>query len=97
MKPSAILINTCRGPVIDEKELVFALENNAITGAGLDVTDPEPPLPDNPILTMDNVVVTPHRSSAVLEAAEKAQLFAIKNAIRVAKGCDPQSVVPVDW
>jgi len=97
MKPSAILINTCRGPVIDEKELVFALENNAITGAGLDVTDPEPPLPDNPILTMDNVVVTPHRSSAVLEAGEKAQRFAIQNAIRVAKGCDPQSVVPVDW
>ena len=65
-------------------------------GAGLDVTDPEPPLPDNPLLHMGNVVVTPHRSSAVPEAGEKAQRFAIQNAIRVARGYDPLSVVAVD-
>ncbi|MEE2885349.1 MAG: NAD(P)-dependent oxidoreductase [Chloroflexota bacterium] len=97
MKSSAILVNTCRGPVVDEKELVFALENNTITGAGLDVTDPEPPLPNNPLLNMDNVVLTPHRSSAVPEAGKKAQRFAIQNAIRVAEGCEPQSIVPVDY
>lgn len=96
MKSSAILINTCRGAVIDEKELILALKTHSITGAGLDVTDPEPPLPDNPLLQMDNVIVTPHRSSAVPEAGDKARRFAIHNALGVAMGDDPMSVVPVE-
>ncbi len=96
MKPSAILINTCRGPVVDEPALVTALRDGAIMAAGLDVTDPEPPDAGNPLLRMDNVVITPHRSSAVPEAGEKSRAFAVQNAARVAMGGEPLSVVPVD-
>ena len=96
MKPSAILINTCRGPVVDESALVTALRDGTIMAAGLDVTDPEPPDPGNPLLQMDNVVITPHRSSAVPEAGEKSRAFAVQNAARVAIGGEPLSVVPVE-
>ena len=96
MKPSAILINTCRGPVVDEPALVAALRDGTIMAAGLDVTDPEPPDPGNPLLQMDNVVITPHRSSAVPEAGEKSRAFAVQNAARVAMGEEPLSVVPVE-
>ena len=60
MKKEAVIINTCRGKVIDEKALCHALKNNIITGAGLDVLEEEPPDKDNPILTLGNILVTPH-------------------------------------
>lgn len=60
MKRNAILVNTSRGPVVDEKALIDALKNRIIGGAALDVTDPEPPEKDNPLLQMENVIVTPH-------------------------------------
>ncbi len=60
MKRNAILVNTSRGPVVDEKALIDALKNGIIGGAALDVTDPEPPEKDNPLLQMENVIVTPH-------------------------------------
>jgi|EP01043_Picozoa_sp_COSAG02_P071359 D-3-phosphoglycerate dehydrogenase len=60
MKCTAIFINTCRGGVQDEAELLAALTQGEIAGAGLDVLEEEPPSPDNPLLNMDNVVVTPH-------------------------------------
>jgi D-3-phosphoglycerate dehydrogenase len=63
MKPSAYLINTSRGPVIQEAALVRALKEGWIAGAGLDVFETEPTPPDNPLLTMSNVVVTPHTAS----------------------------------
>jgi D-3-phosphoglycerate dehydrogenase len=63
MKPHAILINTSRGPVIDEEALIAALTNGQILAAGLDVTEKEPIDPDNPLLTMPNVIVTPHIAS----------------------------------
>lgn len=63
MKPDAILINTCRGPVVDEPALIEALQNKHILAAGLDVTEKEPIDADNPLLKMENVVVTPHMAS----------------------------------
>ena len=64
MKPTAVVINTARGSIIDEVDLIQALKDNTIAGAGLDVLEKEPPDGSNPLLTMPNVVVTPHVASA---------------------------------
>ena len=64
MKPSSIIINTARGPIIDEQALIDALETGAIAGAGLDVLEQEPPSTENPLLHMENVLVSPHVASA---------------------------------
>lgn len=63
MKPSAVLINASRGGVVDEAALVRALEEQTIAGAALDVFDPEPPRPDNPLFSMDQVVLSPHNAA----------------------------------
>lgn len=67
MKRTAVLINTARGPLVDEKALAQALQNGTIFAAGLDVTDPEPPLPDNPLLRLPNVIISPHVASATVQ------------------------------
>ena len=64
MKPTALFINTGRGPTVDESALVKALQEGWIAGAGLDVLEQEPPVPGNPLLTMDNVILTAHVASA---------------------------------
>jgi D-3-phosphoglycerate dehydrogenase len=64
MKPSALFINTGRGPTVDEGALVKALQEGWIAGAGLDVLEQEPPVPTNPLLRMDNVILTAHVASA---------------------------------
>jgi glyoxylate reductase len=66
MKPTAVLVNTARGPIIDHKALHEALRSRRIFAAGLDVTDPEPPTADDPLLKLPNIVIAPHIASATV-------------------------------
>lgn len=66
MKPTSVFINTARGPVVNQQDLVTALKNGIIFAAGLDVTDPEPPSPDDPLLRLPNLIVAPHIASATV-------------------------------
>ncbi len=93
MKDTALLINTCRGPVIDEEALIDALENGEIWGAGLDVFEQEPVDPQNPLLKMDNVVVAPHIAGKSYESYPRRIEFAFNNMDRVWRGGGPESVV----
>ena len=68
MKPTAYLINTARGSIVDETALIRALEEGQIGGAGLDVSDPEPESPDSKLFQMDNVIITPHVAASTQEA-----------------------------
>lgn len=86
MKSSAIFINTSRGQVHNEIDLIAALRNQEIWGAGLDVTNPEPMEKDNPLLFMENAAVTPHIGSATVEARNRMSVFAAKNIIALYKG-----------
>lgn len=86
MKPSAILINTARGPIVDEAALIEALENGKIAAAGLDVTDPEPVSPDSPLFKMPNVIVTPHFAATTREAAIRVSTVAAQNILSFYKG-----------
>lgn len=86
MKPSAIFINTARGGLHNEIDLIQALQNKTIWGAGLDVTNPEPMLPENPLLQMSNVTVTPHIGSATKETRDAMAVLAAGNALKGLKG-----------
>jgi phosphoglycerate dehydrogenase-like enzyme len=93
MKHDAILINTARGPVVDEKALIEALKEGRIGGAGLDVFDPEPFTPDSEILKFDNVITTPHVGAATLDNSQRVFTFCAKNIQRVERGQKPENVV----
>ena len=93
MKTSAILINTSRGALVDEKALIQALKKGKIAGAGLDVLEQEPAAPDNPLLHMENVVVTPHIAGFVYEDFGRRIEVAWGNFSRVWKGEDPINIV----
>jgi D-3-phosphoglycerate dehydrogenase len=93
MKPSAFLINMARGPVVDQPALYQALVEQTIAGAALDVLEQEPPAPDEPILQLDNVIFTPHSSSATVESAFQLRRDTARNAVAVLQGTIPRWVV----
>ena len=92
MKPGAILINTARGPIVDEAALVDALRERRIAGAGLDVFDIEPLPPGHPLTRMDNVVLTSHCAGITPEALEAGLALAIENVANYLKGT-PSNVI----
>lgn len=93
MKPSAILINTSRGPVVDSAALADALNNGRLAGAGIDVFETEPPIvKGHPLLTAKNVIATPHVAFATKEALEKRAVIVFDNVDKWLKGT-PQNVM----
>jgi phosphoglycerate dehydrogenase-like enzyme len=93
MKPSAYLINMARGPVVDHDALVEALQNGWIAGAGLDVFYEEPLPADDPLIQLDNVVLTPHWAAGTLDVFRDAGTSNIKAFLRVAQGQLPDHIV----
>ena len=93
MKKTAILINTARGKVVQEQHLYEALRQGEIWGAGLDVTDPEPMSPTNPLLQLPNVCVLPHIGTATIETRTQIAIMAANNLIAVQHGNKMMQIV----
>ncbi|MEM2920934.1 MAG: NAD(P)-dependent oxidoreductase [Candidatus Bathyarchaeia archaeon] len=95
MKKSAYLVNISRGGVIDESALVKALKEGTIAGAGLDVFEVEPIQPDNPLLKLENVILTPHVAGAVEdeEMVEERAEFIARNIVKAMNGLRPEKIV----
>ena len=86
MRPTAILVNTARGPIVDQRALAAALHQGTIGGAALDVTDPEPLAPDDPLLQAPNLIVAPHIGSATHEAREQMAELSVDNLLAALEG-----------
>jgi phosphoglycerate dehydrogenase-like enzyme len=93
MKPSAWVINTSRGPVIDQPALTRALRGGVIAGAVLDVLEDEPPAADDPILTLPNAVIFPHIGSATVETRAAMLDLAVANFVAIMSGQRPPECV----
>lgn len=93
MKPTALLVNTCRGPVVNEAALTAALQRRQIFGAALDVLEKEPPTPDNPLLKLDNVLFTPHTAGVTYDTWPRRGEFIFANLQRVWAGESPLAVI----
>ena len=89
MKPSAVIINTSRGGVIDEAALAHALSSGTIAAAGMDVMEHEPPDPDDPLLKLDNLIITPHTAGPTRESIPKRAANSFENIQRVWNGEPP--------
>ncbi len=97
MKPSAVLVNTARGPVVDEEALVAALREGELFAAGLDVFEREPEVHPG-LLELDNAVVVPHLGSATVETREAMGLLAAENLIAALEGKRPPTLInPEVW
>ena len=98
MKDGAVFINVSRGGHVDEAALVDALDAGRLFGAGLDVTDPEPPLPGSPLLGRHNVVVTPHVASATIVGKKRLVVHALEQALQTLRGERPPHLInPEVW
>ena len=93
MKPTALLVNTCRGPIVDEVALTEVLNEERILGAALDVLEQEPPSLDNPLLKLDNVLLTPHVAGVTYDTWTRRGEFVFQNLQRVWEGEPPLAVV----
>jgi lactate dehydrogenase-like 2-hydroxyacid dehydrogenase len=93
MKPTAYLINTSRGSVVDEKALYEALKNRVIAGAALDVHEKEPVEPDDPLIGLDNIILTPHIGSATVETRIAMAVRAATNLSAALRGERPRDLV----
>ena len=93
MKPTAYLVNTCRGPIVDEVALTEALDQKKLAGAGLDVFEVEPIGPDHPLAKMDNVIVTPHLAVRSRAAMWQWRIQPIDDAARILRGHYPRGLV----
>lgn len=95
MKETAIIVNTCRGPIIDQKALIWALKEKMIHAAGLDVYEEEYHIPHE-LSVLSNVVLTPHMASATIETREQMSKIAAQNIIDVFEGKEPDGLVKVE-
>jgi glyoxylate reductase len=86
MRPTAMLINTARGPIVDQRALRDALVDGTIAGAALDVTDPEPLAPDDPLMSAPNLIVVPHIGSATHQARADMATLAVENLLAALDG-----------
>ena len=94
MRPTAVLVNTARGGVVDESALIAALSGERLAAAGLDVFDDEPPSPGNPLFAMDRVVLSPHVAGLTAECAERMAVSSVRNVLDFFAGrIDPALVV----
>ncbi len=98
MKPGAVFVNVSRGGHVDEAALAAALDRGQLFGAGLDVTDIEPPRADNPLLGRDNVVITPHVASATVVGKRRLVVHALEQVLQVLRGERPPHLInPEVW
>ena len=93
MKPSAFLVNFSRGEVVDEKALYAALKTDVIAGAAIDVYDPEPPLNDNPLYELENIILSPHSAALTQECVIRMAVGAAEGVVDVLTGKTPKFIV----